>query len=820
MNQDKTPHPRERRAENSRHPINNALRVRTLLLVAVFILFGMGLLIYQLYALQLRDPERYRVGAAEQQLSDEVLPATRGSIYTSTGKVLARSTTVWNIIADPSRCNEAFIAEAADKISELLDGTVTSESILEKLSDRDSQYKVLARGVDLPTKDAILEYADTERALTPGAPEEEWDTVLNIYTEQSSTRSYPYNTFLSSVLGFTDADGNGMYGLERSYNDVLAGTPGRSISMQNALGYEVDAADAEVHEPVNGYDLHLTIDENVQAIVEKYLAQAMDEYSVMNRGTVIVMDVNTGAILSMATVDQFDPNDPYTIQNEELASILDDEQLTAEEIDLLISRLGEDAALPITEDGILSEDEYTTLQGYLREAQWKNKSVTELYFPGSVFKLITAAAALDSGLVDASQQYYCGGELTVNPGTEWEITYHCANGGVHGWQDMAGLLEESCNLYFIQLAETMSTQFFTDYYSAFGLYERTGIDLPYEAAGISKTKADMDQVITDLYSSSFGQSQKITPIQMATAVAAVVNGGYLLTPYVVGSITDDSGNVIEQTQTDIRRQVISEEVSAQLRTMMENNVGQGQDGYSCRNVYVAGYAIGGKSGTGEQLDRSKRSYDDDYHKQISFAAALPIDDPEYLVFAVLDDPRWIKDFASMIVAPMIGNIISEIAPYLGIPTDADFVAPETVKVVNQIGKGWSTAQSELNKAGLKHVILGSGDTITYQYPYAPMEVPYGSTVYLYTEAETGSMTTVPDAAGKTGTFAEQMLHSANLNVRISGDPDGRVVSQDVAAGSSVEYGTVVTLTTDTAAQEAAEPQPEADPAAEPTPQEE
>lgn len=820
MNQDKTPHPRERRAENSRHPINNALRVRTLLLVAVFILFGMGLLIYQLYALQLRDPERYRVGAAEQQLSDEVLPATRGSIYTSTGKVLARSTTVWNIIADPSRCNEAFIAEAADKISELLDGTVTSESILEKLSDRDSQYKVLARGVDLPTKDAILEYADTERALTPGAPEEEWDTVLNIYTEQSSTRSYPYNTFLSSVLGFTDADGNGMYGLERSYNDVLAGTPGRSISMQNALGYEVDAADAEVHEPVNGYDLHLTIDENVQAIVEKYLAQAMDEYSVMNRGTVIVMDVNTGAILSMATVDQFDPNDPYTIQNEELASILDDEQLTAEEIDLLISRLGEDAALPITEDGILSEDEYTTLQGYLREAQWKNKNVTELYFPGSVFKLITAAAALDSGLVDASQQYYCGGELTVNPGTEWEITYHCANGGVHGWQDMAGQLEESCNLYFIQLAETMSTQFFTDYYSAFGLYERTGIDLPYEAAGISKTKADMDQVITDLYSSSFGQSQKITPIQMATAVAAVVNGGYLLTPYVVGSITDDSGNVIEQTQTDIRRQVISEEVSAQLRTMMENNVGQGQDGYSCRNVYVAGYAIGGKSGTGEQLDRSKRSYDDDYHKQISFAAALPIDDPEYLVFAVLDDPRWIKDFASMIVAPMIGNIISEIAPYLGIPTDADFVAPETVKVVNQIGKGWSTAQSELNKAGLKHVILGSGDTITYQYPYAPMEVPYGSTVYLYTEAETGSMTTVPDAAGKTGTFAEQMLHSANLNVRISGDPDGRVVSQDVAAGSSVEYGTVVTLTTDTAAQEAAEPQPEADPAAEPTPQEE
>lgn len=796
MKQDQTPRPHDHGADETRRPINNALRIRTLLALSMFLLFGMGILLYQLYALQLRDPESYRVSAAEQQLLDEELPATRGAIYSSTGEVLARSTTVWNIIADPSNCNPDFIAEAAETISDLLGGSVSAEKIQEALSDSDSKYKVLARNVDLPTKDAILEYANTKRALNPGDPEEDWEKVLSIYTEQSSIRSYPYNSFLSSVLGFTNADGEGIYGLERSYEETLAGTPGRSVSMQNALGYEVADDEADVHEPINGYNLNLTIDENVQRIVEKYLSQAMEEYSVMNRGTVIVMDVNSGAVLSMATIGQFDPNDPYTIQDPELAAVLDDSTLTAEEIDLLQSRLGEDEVADIVEDGVLGEDEYSTLQGYLREAQWKNKSVNELYYPGSVFKLITAAAALDSGLVDASQQYYCGGELTVNAGTEWEITYHCANGDVHGWQDMAGALEESCNLYFIQLAETMSTQFFTDYYSAFGLYERTGIDLPYEAAGISKTKADMDQVITDLYSSSFGQSQKITPIQMATAVAAVVNGGYLLTPYVVGSITDDSGNVIEQTQTDIRRQVISEEVSAQLRAMMENNVGQGQDGYSCRNVYVAGYAIGGKSGTGEQLDRSKRSYDDDYHKQISFAAALPIDDPEYLVFAVLDDPRWTEDFASMIVAPMIGNIISEIAPYLGIPTDPDYVAPETVKVKNYVGSGWSTAQMELNKVGLKHQIIGSGSSITYQYPYASMEVPYGSTVYLYTEASAGTQTTVPDAVGKTGNFAQQMLQSSNLNVKIDGDPGNRVVSQDVTAGSNVEYGTVVTLTTE------------------------
>ena len=815
MNQDQTPHKNNgRRPPSDRHPINNALRVRTLLLVAVFVLFGMGLLIYQLYALQLRDPENYRVGAAEQQLSDEVLPATRGSIYSSTGEVLARSTTVWDIIADPQLCNEDFLAESAEELSKLLGGTVSAESILEKLSDRDSRYKVLARGVDLPTKDAILEYANTPRALTPDAPEKDWEPVLEIYTEQSASRSYPYGSFLSSVIGFTNDEG-GAYGLERSYDDVLSGTAGRSVSTRNPWGYEMDETEANVHEAINGYDLHLTIDENVQSVVEKYLNQATEEYSVMNRGTVIVMNVNTGAILSMATVDQFDPNDPFTIQNAEVAAVLEDETLTAAEIDLLESRLGEDAVADIVADGILGEDEYSTLQGYLREAQWKNKSVTELYFPGSVFKLITAAAALDSGLVDASQEYYCSGTLVVNEGTEWQVEYHCASGNVHHWQDMAGALEESCNLYFIQLAETMSTQFFTDYYDAFGLYERTGIDLPYESAGISKTKEDMDRIITDLYSTSFGQTQKLTPIQMATAVAACVNGGYLLTPYVVDHITDENGNVVEQAQTEIRRQVISEEVSRQLCAMLENNVGDGQEGYSCRNVYVSGYSIGGKSGTAEQLDRTERG-DGDYHKQISFAAALPIDDPEYLVFAVLDHPRWTDDFASYIVAPMVGNIISEIAPYLGIPTDPDFVAPETVRVENYVDNGWSTAQMKMNKVGLKHQIIGESGTITYQYPYATMEVPYGSTVYLYTEGTTGQTTTVPDAVGKTGSFASQMLHASNLNVRIVGDENAQVVSQDVDAGQSVEYGTVVTLTT--AAQESAEPQPET--TAEPAPQEE
>lgn len=778
----------------NQHPINNALRVRTLFLVALFIIFGMGLLIYQLYALQLRDPEKYRVGAAEQQLSDEEIPASRGTIYTSTGKVLAKSTTVWNIIADPSRCNEKYIAQAAQDISNLLGGSVSADSILEKLSDTNSQYKVLAKNVDLPTKDAILEYANTKRPLNDGDPEEDWETVLNIYTEQTSTRSYPYGSFLSSVLGFTNADGEGIYGLEKSYQEELAGTPGRRITSQNAWGYTSDD-EGDLYEPINGYDLHLTIDDQVQSVVEKYLGQALKEYSVKNRGTVIVMDVNSGAILSMATMNQFDPNDPYTIADPEMAAVLDDETLTAEEIDLLQSRLGESEVASIVEDGVLSSEEYSTLQGYIREAQWKNKSVTELYYPGSVFKLVTAASALDSGLMDASQVFYCNGNLTVNEGTQWETTYGCANGAIHGPLDMAGALEKSCNLYFIQVAEMMTPEFFYNYYQAFGLDETTGIDLPYESKGISKTQDDMERVKTDLYSTAFGQTQKLTAVQMATAVSAVVNGGYLVTPYVVDNMTDDAGNVVSQTQPNIRRQVISEDVSKQLRAMMENNVGGGREGYSCRNVYVAGYSIGGKSGTAEQLDRSKRS-DGDYHKQISFAAVLPADDPEILVFAVLDDPRWVEDFASQIVAPMVGNIISEIAPYLGIERDADYVEPESVKVPNAVGSRWSSAQAELNKLGLGHQLIGSGSEIVYQYPYSGTSVPAESTIYFYTDSTTGSLTTVPDVTGKTGTFASQILKSANLNVKVVGDTNGKVVSQDVQASSSVEFGTIVTIQTE------------------------
>ena len=279
-------------------------------------------------------------------------------------------------------------------------------------------------------------------------------------------------------------------------------------------------------------------------------------------------------------------------------------------------------------------------------------------------------------------------------------------------------------------------------------------------------------------------------------VVAIANGGYLVTPYVVDSISDKDGNIISQTETNIRRQVISEDVSRQLLAMMENNVRGAGDYHSCANAYVAGYRIGGKSGTAERTDRHLRG-DGDYYKMMSFAAVLPIDDPEIEVFVLLDDPRWVKDYASQVVAPVVGNIISEIAPYLGIEQDADYNPTGTVTVQTCLDYTWTNAQVTLNRLGLKHKLIGpSSGNIVYQYPVGGSVVPAGSTIYLYTATDQNSMTTTPDVVGKTGTFAEQMLKAANLNVQFAGDSSGKVVAQDVEAGTSAAYGTIITLTMD------------------------
>ena len=818
---------------------SKGIKYWTLFCMIAFILACYGVLVYQLYVWQVRDAESYRAEAVTQQLKDTTLPAVRGSIYSANGKLLAKSSTVWNIVADPSSILESGATEdqirtAAEHIAELLDDGTTADTVYKALtaSNKDTgepyQYRVVKKSVEKPVADAILAYADSYR-LKDGAAvdtslqtEEKEDKkdgeaktskatrILYLTSEQAASRTYPYGEFLASVLGFCNEDGSGAYGLEKYYDETLAGTPGRSVAETDAYGDPLASGQADVHEAIDGSNLNLTIDENVQSIVEEYLTEAMSTFTVHGRGSAIVMNVKTGAILAMASLEQFDPNDPKTITDPKMNEILAKTEIDAEDIDWLESRLGEKAVKDIIADGIISHEkttnekgeevssEATQLQGMMREAQWKNKNITELYMPGSVFKLITASAGLDSGVMSAEQTFYCNGSLTVNEGSElWEHTYRCANGEVHYEQDMAGALNHSCNLWFIQAAETLKPQIFYDYIQAFGFTQPTGIDLPNETRWTSVYNAEqMAEVDTNLYTAAFGQNESITPMQMATAVAAIANGGYLVTPYVVDSISDKDGNIISQTETNIRRQVISEEVSRQLLAMMENNVHGAGDYHSCANAYVAGYRIGGKSGTAERTDRHLRG-DGDYYKMMSFAAVLPIDDPEIEVFVLLDDPRWVKDYASQVVAPVVGNIISEIAPYLGIEQDADYNPTGTVTVQTCLDYTWTNAQVTLNRLGLKHKLIGpSSGNIVYQYPVGGSVVPAGSTIYLYTATDQNSMTTTPDVVGKTGTFAEQMLKAANLNVQFAGDSSGKVVAQDVEAGTSAAYGTIITLTMD------------------------
>ena len=818
---------------------SKGIKYWTLFCMIAFILACYGVLVYQLYVWQVRDAESYRAEAVTQQLKDTTLPAVRGSIYSANGKLLAKSSTVWNIVADPSSvlksgATEDQIRTAAEHIAELLDDGTTADTVYKALtaSNKDTgepyQYRVVKKGVEKPVADAILAYADSYR-LKDGAAvdtslqtEEKEDKkdgeaktgkaarILYLTSEQAASRTYPYGEFLASVLGFCNEDGSGAYGLEKYYDETLAGTPGRSVAETDAYGDPLASGQADVHEAIDGSNLNLTINDYVQAVVEEYLTEAMSTFTVHGRGSAIVMNVKTGAILAMASLEQFDPNDPKTITDPKMNEILAKTEIDAEDIDWLESRLGEKAVKDIIADGIISHEkttnekgeevssEATQLQGMMREAQWKNKNITELYMPGSVFKLITASAGLDSGVMSAEQTFYCGGSLTVNEGSElWEHTYRCANGEVHYEQDMAGALNHSCNLWFIQAAETLKPQTFYDYIQAFGFTQPTGIDLPNETRWTSVYNAEqMAEVDTNLYTAAFGQNESITPMQMATAVAAIANGGYLVTPYVVDSISDKDGNIISQTETNIRRQVISEDVSRQLLAMMENNVHGAGDYHSCANAYVAGYRIGGKSGTAERTDRHLRG-DGDYYKMMSFAAVLPIDDPEIEVFVLLDDPRWVKDYASQVVAPVVGNIISEIAPYLGIEQDADYNPTGTVTVQTCLDYTWTNAQVTLNRLGLKHKLIGpSSGNIVYQYPVGGSVVPAGSTIYLYTATDQNSMTTTPDVVGKTGTFAEQMLKAANLNVQFAGDSSGKVVAQDVEAGTSAAYGTIITLTMD------------------------
>ena len=779
-----------------------------------------AIVIRSLYNIQIIHGAEYRQYAAQQQLLDTTIKATRGEIYDASGITLASTSVVWTIWADPSyssilytsKTNDddtvtktldpAMCAEVSRELTlrllsgdgESLDSVDTSsaeyqqqyQNVYDALSRMDSAYVTLATKVNNAVKLSIEKYVTSFNKTHKKATDTSRKGRISVSSEKSFQRNYPYGAFAAAVLGFTDADGVGTYGLEKSYQSTLAGVDGRTITQRNAVGNAIADANSTTFAAKDGSNLVLSLDVNVQEIAERYLNEAIAANTVENRGCAIVMDVKTGAILAMASKPDFDPNDPLNFTANEAYL---NELVHAEPELYGIYKKDADGNYITDELGNKILDEEADYSGYYRDILWKNKTITELYYPGSVFKVITSAMGIDSGVATMNTTFTCSGAYGVA-----KETYHCAGRKAHGLLNMAEALRKSCNIYYIQLGQRVGSQQFYNYFDAFGFTARTGVDLPSETNFMQYYRADQLGEV-QLASSSFGQAMAITPLQMCTAIAATVNGGYLVTPHVVDKITDANGNVIQEIGANVRRQVISQSASEVIREMMEYEVGNGTGGG--KNAYVSGYRIGGKSGTSEQLNMHRRA-DGDYKKVASFVAVLPANDPEILVYVMLDDPNNARtDYSSILAAPVAGNIISEVAPYLGIATDGEDRSGTIVTVPNLVGTEWSNAQVQLNIQGLKHQLQESQSSqsaapVTYQYPHAGSKVPYGTTIYLYTDTYEGSHTEVPDVTGKSPDFARQMLSAAGLNCVVEGS--GTVQAQSDEPGSSVQRGTIITLT--------------------------
>ena len=797
-----------------------------------FVMAAAGIVTYSLYKIQIEQGATFRQYAAEQQLLDSTIQATRGEIYDASGITLASTSVVWTIWADPSYSTALFTSQTAEETGEVLktvDETTLAEvsrqitlrllsgdgesldrvdtssaeyqtqyqTVHDALAKNTSSYQVLATKVNNAVKLSIEKYVSTyNKEHTKAKTLEDGTTVrkgrISVSSSKSFQRDYPYGAFAASVLGFCNGDGEGFYGLEKSYDSTLAGVNGRTITRRNAYGNAIADANATTYAAKDGSNLVLSLDVNVQEVVERYLNEAVYANNVENRGAAIVMNVKTGAILAMASKPDFDPNDPLDF-SANLTYLSEQVQAEPEIYTIYLKDPDDPKKFLLDENGKKIPDPDPDYTGTYRDIQWKNKAITELYYPGSVFKVITAAMGVDSGKATYYTTLNCSGAYGVA-----KETYHCAGKKSHGVQNLAEALRNSCNIYFIQLGQRLGSSVFYDYFDAFGFTERTGVDLPNET-GMMKyyTKNQLGEV--QLASSAFGQAMAVTPLQVCTAISAAVNGGYLVTPHVVDKITDQNGNVVEEVGANVRRQVISESASETIRQIMEYEVGDGSTSGGGSNAYVAGYRIGGKSGTSEQLNMERRA-DGDYKKVASFAAVLPANDPEILVYVMLDDPNNARtDYSSILAAPVVGNIISEIAPYLGIATDGIDRSQTTVKVPNLVSKEWSNAQVALNNKGLKHQLVESESSqaaavVTYQYPHAGAEVASGTTIYLYTDTYSGSHTEVPDVSGKSADFARQMLTAAGLNCQVAGESTGTVQSQSEAAGASVQKGTVVTIT--------------------------
>mgnify|MGYP005769412579 CR=1 FL=1 len=731
-------------------------------LAAVVVFVGFGLVVINLFRWQIVRGEELSNAALDQSLQSTTLSAMRGTIYDSTGKILAQSASVWTVVLEPAYFSyyddpDATRRKVASGLAPILE--LDEEEIYEK-TQGDSYFVYLKRRVETSVRDEINKFLE-DNGISAGV------RLIEDYK-----RYYPYGQVASTVLGFTGTDGQGLEGLELQYDTELRGTAGRLISAQNALGTDMPFEYEQYIEAEDGYNLVLTIDETVQSILEKYLAEGVEQFKVKNGAVAILMDVDTGGILGMATTPSYDPNDPFTIQDKNLLAQIDE----------------------------LPKDEQDEAFNQAQLKQWRNKAVTDTYYPGSVFKMVTYAMGLEEGVVTEDSTFTCTGSITV-PG--WNDPIGCWYHAGHGTETLRQGLYNSCNPWAIHVGQLVGGKTFAKYREAFGFTESTGIDLPGEALTLYHSEQELELVASNLAVESFGQNFSITPVHMITAAATIANGGYLVTPHVMDRIVDQEGNIVKTADTSYRRQVVSQETCDVIIDVLRQNVEEG----TATGGYVAGYRVCGKTGTSEKVAQHNEDPSKPMEYIASYCGFAPAEDPQYALLVFFDEPdddtNGGYNGGNAVAGPYFAKMMGEILPYLGVEaqySDEEYAVLDTV-APNVTGMTLDEAYAALEEAGLSYSVVGDESDgsiqVTAQVPASGGAVPKEGKVVLYTNGydEDATYVTVPDFSGYDVTNASYVASINQLQISVSGSSSAaaEVTGQSVAAGEQVQIGTVITL---------------------------
>lgn len=720
--------------------------LKRILIMAVVIIFLMTTTVARVFYLTIVRGEELSEKAETQQLKDTEITAMRGTIYDSNGNVLAQSASVWNVFIDPLNIKDKQRDLIVDEFANLFGYDADEKKEFYERTTHQNHYELVEKKVENNIKEKLSKFVSENKL---GAC---------IGTEQTTKRYYPYGTLASSVIGFTGSDDQGLSGIESYYDEQLTGTNGRIITAKDAKSNNI-ANDYETSiAATDGDSIALTINQTIQYYLEKGLRETMNEYQAKGAYGV-VMNCNTGAVLAMSSLPDYDCNEPY--------------KLTYSKDKKAIKKLSDKTAK--------QEAESAAVQN-----QWRNFTVSDTYVPGSVFKTFVASAALEENVVNLNTTYNCTGSIQVD---KYKMKCHYHPG--HGTQTLTQGLENSCNPFFITIGQKLGVHNYFKYFDAFGFTQKTNIDLPGEA---SPQYYKEDQYgIVELSSASFGQTNSLTPIQVCTGLCAIANGGKLLQPYLVSSIVDANGKTVKKTETKEIRQVISADTSEKVRKMMKSVVDNGTG----KNGYVAGYSVGGKTGTSTKLGESKNGEGDKYI--VSFGAIAPSDDPEIAMLIIVDEPN--QDLGGgALCAPIAAQVTQEAMNVLGIePKYNDSEMKDLSKQTpNVVGKSLDEAKKTLEENNLNYVVVGDDSTVTRQCPSGADTIPNGGTVYLYTDDAEKQTVIVPDFTGLTVNEAKDLATSSNLNIQIAGNSmsSGTVVAyrQSEEKQAKVEKGTVVTVT--------------------------